>query len=28
MVVHWKELKDVLYRLLKMSTHGGRHVGI
>lgn len=28
MVVHRKELKDVLYRLLKMSTHGGRHVGI
>ncbi|ADO45994.1 acetyl-CoA carboxylase, carboxyl transferase, beta subunit [Hydrogenobacter thermophilus TK-6] len=28
MVVHRKELKDVLYRLLKMSTHGGRYVGI
>ncbi|GBC88319.1 Acetyl-coenzyme A carboxylase carboxyl transferase subunit beta [bacterium HR13] len=28
MVVHRKELKDVLYRLLKMSTHWREHVGI
>lgn len=28
MVVHRKELKDVLYRLLKMSTHWREHAGI